>query len=366
MVRIVSLFLLALTFAGCKRNHEIIKPQRKTLMEAIYASGFVVARDEYQVFAQAEGYLSAKLVNDGDIVRQGDPLFIIEADQQSARYRIARENYDMALANHGKSSPVLKELMAAVDVAKTKMEFDSLNFVRYTNLLRSNATTRADYDRMKLQFDNSKNEYILQKSRLGKTQNQLYIELQNAKSQLQIAGDESGRYTVRSQIAGRVFKTMKERGELVRRNEAVAIVGMDDAFYLQLNVDELDVQRLKLGQRVLAKIDAYPGKVFEGRVSKIYPMINKQQQSIRVDADLAAPLPGNFSGLALEANIVIQEKQDALVIPKAVLLPGDSLNIKTEDGIKKIKIIRGIETLDEVEIAEGLDSAESLIVENKP
>jgi HlyD family secretion protein len=271
----------------------------------------------------------------------------------------------MALANLGKSSPVLKELMAAVDAAKTKMEFDSLNFVRYTNLLKSNATTRAEYDRMKLQFDNSKNEYILQKSRLGKTQNQLYIELQNAKSQLQIAGDESGRYTVRSQIAGRVFKTMKERGELVRRNEVVAIVGMDDAFYLQLNVDELDVQRLKLGQRVLAKIDAYPGKFFEGRVSKIYPMINKQQQSIRVDADLAAPLPGNFSGLALEANIVIQEKQNALVIPKAVLLPGDSLNIKTEDGIKKIKIIRGIETLDEVEIAEGLDSAEYLIVQNK-
>ena len=137
-------------------------------MEAIYASGFAVARDEYQVFAQAEGYLSAKLVMDGDTVRRGDPLFIIEADQQSARYRIARENYDMALANYEKGSPVLSELMAAVDAARTKMQFDSLNFVRYSNLLKSNATTRADYDRMKLQFDNSKNEYTLQKSRLKK------------------------------------------------------------------------------------------------------------------------------------------------------------------------------------------------------
>jgi multidrug resistance efflux pump len=334
-------------------------------MEAIYASGFVVARDEYQVFAQAEGYLSAKIVFDGDTVRRGDALFIIEADQQSARYKLARENYDMALANSGKGSPILKELMAAVDVAKTKMQFDSLNFVRYSNLLKSNATTRADYDRMKLQFDNSRNEYILQKSRLSKTQNQLFLELQNAKSQLQIAGDESGRYTIRSQINGRVFKTMKERGELVRRNEAVAIVGMDNAFYLQLNVDELDVQRLQIGQLVLAKIDAYPGRVFQARVSKIYPMMNKQQQSIRVDADLTTSLPGNFSGLALEANIVIRQKEDALVIPKAALLPGDSLNIKTDDGIRKIKVVRGIETLDEVEIAEGLDSTESLIVENK-
>jgi HlyD family secretion protein len=94
-------------------------------------------------------------------------------------------------------------------------------------------------------------------------------------------------------------------------------------------------------------------------------MINKQQQSIRVDADLTAPLPGNFSGLALEANIVIRRKEDALVIPKALLLPGDSLNVKTKEGVKKIKIVRGIETLDEVEIAGGLDSAESLIVQKK-
>jgi len=365
MIRIVLPIVLIFSATACQRNQDVIKPQRKPLMEAIYASGFAVARDEYQVFAQAEGYLSAKLVMDGDTVRRGDPLFIIEGDQQSARYRIARENYDMALANSRKGSPVLSELTAAVDAARTKMQYDSLNFVRYTNLLKSNATTRADHDRMKLQFDNSKNEYTLQKSRLNKTQNQLYTELQNAKSQLQIAGDESGRYTVRSQINGRVFKTMKERGELVRRNEAVAIVGMDNAFYLQLNVDELDVQRLKVGQEVLAKIDAYPGKVFDGRVTKIYPMINKQQQSIRVDADLTAPLPGNFSGLALEANIVIRRKEDALVIPKALLLPGDSLNVKTKKGVKKIKIIRGIETLDEVEIAGGLDSAESLIVQKK-
>lgn len=365
MDRILLSLLLIISLTACQRNQDTIKPQRKPLMEAIYASGFVVARDEYQVFSQAEGYLSTKLVIDGDTVRRGDPLFIIEADQQSARYRIARENYDRASANYGKGSPVVNELIAAVDAARSKMQFDSLNFVRYSNLLKSNATTRSDYDRMKLQFDNSKNELILQKSRLDKTRTQLYTEVQNAKNQLQIAGDESGRYTVRSQINGRVFKTMKERGELVRRNEAIAIVGMDDAFYLQLNVDELDVQRLKIGQEVLAKIDAYPGKIFSGRVTKIYPMINKQQQSIRVDADLTAPLPGNFSGLALEANIVVRAKEDALVIPKAALLPGDSLNVKTEDGVKKIKVTRGIETLDEVEITDGLDSTESLIVQNK-
>jgi len=361
----VLVIFILLCAVGCQRSGKTFTPERKHLMEAIYASGFVVARDEYQVFSQAEGSLSEKLVTDGDSVKKGDPLFIIEGDQQSARYGLAKENYEMAAANYKKDSPILAELQAALETSRTKMQFDSLNFVRYNNLLKSNATTRSEYDRMKLLFDNSKNEYALQKSRLEKTRNQLYIELQNSKSQLQIAGDESGRYVVKSQIDGKVFKTMKEKGELVRRNEAVAIVGMDDAFYLQLNVDELDVRRVKVGLEVLAKIDAYPGSIFRARVTKIYPMINKQQQSIRVDADLADPLPGNFSGLALEANIVIRQKNDALVIPKAALLPGDSLEIETTDGVKKIKIVKGIETLDEVEIAGGLDSAETLVVQRK-
>lgn len=355
-------FLFFLPILACQNNHEFLKPQVKPLVEAVYASGFVVAKDEYEVFSQAEGYLSEKLVMDGEEVRRGDPLFVIESDQQSSRSRLAKENYDMAMSNYGQNSPVLEELKSAIQTSRTKMQFDSLNYVRYSNLLRSNATTRSEYDRMKLLFDNSRNEYALQKSRYEKTRNQLYIEVQNAKSQLQIASNESGRYTIRSQVDGKVFKTMKEKGELVKRNEAVAVIGKDSLFYLELNVDELDVQRVRPGQDVIVKIDAYPDRIFHARVSKIYPMINKQQQSIRVDADFTELLPGGFSGLALEANIVIRQKEKALVIPKAVLLPGDSLIIKTAEGIRKIKVVRGIETMDEVEIAEGLDSVGSFIV----
>jgi HlyD family secretion protein len=354
---LLYLSLLTIILSSCKNSQEEIKPQVKPLMEAVYASGFVVAKDEYEVFSQAEGYLSEKLVMDGEEVKKGDPLFIIEADQQSSRYNLAKENYEMAIRNVGTDSPVLDELRASIETSKTKMQFDSLNFVRYTNLLKSNATTRSEFDRIKLLYDNSKNEYGLQKSRYKKIKDQLYIELQNAKSQLQIAGDESGRYTVRSQVDGMVFKTMKEKGELVRRNEAVAVVGKENVFYLQLSVDELDVQRVKLGQKVFVKIDAYPNKIFKASVSKVYPLINKQLQSIRVVADLDEPLPGGFSGLALEANIVVRQKENALVIPKTVLLPGDSINIKTDDGVKKVKVEIGIETMDEVEITSGLDSA---------
>jgi hypothetical protein len=109
------------------------------------------------------------------------------------------------------------------------------------------------------------------------------------------------------------------------------------------------------------KIDAYPGRTFNAVVDKVYPMINRQQQSVKVDAMLTDPMQGWFSGLALEANIIIREKQDALVISKTMLLPGDSVLIETGGGRKKVKVEKGIETLDEVEIVNGLDTTNRLV-----
>jgi multidrug efflux pump subunit AcrA (membrane-fusion protein) len=194
--------------------------------------------------------------------------------------------------------------------------------------------------------------------------NQLYLELKNAENQLGIASDESKQYTIRSQMDGMIFRTSKELGEMIRRGEVIAVVGQKDGFYLELNVDELDVNKVKVGQKVLVKIDAYPDKTFTAKVSQIFPMINKQQQSVKVDAKLDESLPGWFSGLALEANIIIEEKEKAIVIPKSLLLPGDSVLIETENGKQKVKVQRGIETLDEVEIIKGLDSTNRLIVSN--
>lgn len=359
-----SFYLLAFTaavFTACGGKDEGVKPTVKPLVEAVYASGFVVSKDEYQIFPQVEGTVAEKLVEEGDAVKKGEALYIIESGQQSARYSIARENFDLASRNFRDNSPVLQELKAGRESAKTKLAFDSANFVRYSNLLKKNATSQGEYDRIKLLYENSKNDYLLQNSRYAKTKNQLQLEFLNAKSQLAIAGDESGRYTVRSEVDGLVFMTAKEKGELIRRSEMLAVVGKKDAYYLQLDVDELDIQRVKVGQEVLVKIDAYPGKVFNATIEKVFPMVDRRQQSVRADASLKDPLPGWFSGLALEANIIIHKKDQAIVIPKTKLLPGDSVNIQTDDGPKKVKVTRGAETLDEVEIVEGLDTSKFLV-----
>ncbi|HNV28540.1 MAG TPA: efflux RND transporter periplasmic adaptor subunit [Cyclobacteriaceae bacterium] len=351
--------LLILILSGCSKSTRTIQPSVKPLMEAVYASGFVVSEQEYQVFSQADGTLKQVVVKEGEEVKRGQPIVIVESVQQSTRYTMAKESYEQAVKN---KVPVMAELDATLQSARSKMQFDSINFVRYGNLLRSNATSRVDYDRAEIQYKNSRNDFLTIKNRLIKTQNDLDLAIQNSYNQLKISEEESANYILRSDIDGMVFKIMKEKGELVRRSEVVAVVGMPDNFYLKLTVDELDIQRVKEGQEVAVKIDAYPDKIYRGSVSKVYPLVDTRQQSLRVDVILMEKLPGLFSGLAVEANIIIRQKENALVIPKQSILPGDSVLISTSAGEKKVKIMRGIETLDETEVISGLDVDSKLIV----
>jgi multidrug resistance efflux pump len=360
----IRFMVLAGALFACGGRTNQNNPQQKQLMEAVYASGFVVSKNEYQVFAQAEGYIVGAVPPEGTEVKKGDVIFLLESQQQNARYRMAKEAYDMASHNYRNGSPVLSELDAAIRSATTKVRYDSNNFVRYNNLVKQNATSRADYDRMKLVLENSRNDLLLCRSRYDKVKNQLFLELKNAENQWKIASEESGRYSVRSEINGRVYKTLKEKGELVRRNEAVAVLGSGDSFYARLSVDEMDIRKVKEGQDIVLKIDAFGDQVFQATVSKVHPLVDSRDQSLRVDADFTKPLIGGFSGLAVEANIVIQKKERALVIPKSLLLSGDSVFIQTKDGNRKVKIKKGIETLDEVEVLEGLTAENVLLVKN--
>lgn len=353
--------VLLLFSGGCKKGGETIRPEIKPLTEAVYASGHVVSDQEYQVFAQTDGILKEKQVEEGKPVDIGQVLFVLESPQQTAKLQLAQEAYDIASKNYQNQGPALREARSALDAAQAKLSFDEANYKRYQDLFQNRATSRSELEKFKLAYENSQSEFQAAKSRFDKLKNQLALDLQTAETNLKVAKDETSRSEVKSQIEGVLLKTLKEPGEYVKKGEVIGIVGQLSSFYLQLAVDELDVNRVKTGQVALVKIDAYPNKIFKARISKIYPIVDQRDQSLRVDAQLSDTLPGYYSGLALEANIIIRQKDEALVIPRTVVLPGDSVEIKTDGKEQKIKIKKGLETLSEVEVLAGLDKDSEIV-----
>ena len=109
------------------------------------------------------------------------------------------------------------------------------------------------------------------------------------------------------------------------------------------------VKKVK-NQEVLITLDAYTGKVLEGKVSKIYPKKDERNQTFKVEAIFVNPPEVLYPGLSGEANIIISKKENVLTIPRNYLI--NSNQVKTADGLITINI--GLQNMEFVEVIDGI------------
>lgn len=350
---------VAATLIQACNGEKTVNPVEKKLVEAVYASGKLIPANDYKIYALVDGTVTQRPVTEGDSISIGQLLFTIDNTTQQAQTATAGTAFSLAKENYGDNSPVLLDLKAQLASLQIKLADDSLNFVRQKLLLAQKSTTQVEYDKAKLRFETSHNDLRAATDRYAKTRNQLKLDYENAKNQLSINNQLSNYYDIKSSINGLVYELYKKPGEVVRRYEPVAAVGNKGSFYMQLWVDEQDIGKIQLGQEVAVSMDLYKGQTFKAKITKVYPVLNEQNQSIRVDAEfINAPL-GLIANAIVEANIIVGQKDKVLTLPKQYIT-GDSVKLKGQD--KYVHIKKGLESTDEVEITEGLTHDSEVVI----
>ncbi|RAU82767.1 efflux RND transporter periplasmic adaptor subunit [Pontibacter arcticus] len=348
------LFILAL--AACSKKQETTQAAVMDISESVYASGVIKSKNQYTVFPMVSGILQQVLVTEGDEVKKGDPLMLIEneaARLSTENARIAAE-YARLDANREK----LNELQAAIELAESSKRNDSLLLVRQRNLWAEKIGTRVELEQRELAYKNAVTAHRSAILRYNDLKKQLDFTAQQARKNLQISQSQSDEYTIKSEMDGKIYNILKERGELVNLQTAVALVGDATEFILELQVDEYDIARVKPGQQVLLNLDSYKGKVFEAKVYKVNPAMNERTRSFTVEASFVTRPPVLFPNLTTEANIIIRTKKNALTIPREYLL--DSSYVLTEND-EKIKVKTGLKDYRKVEILDGLTKEQVLV-----
>lgn len=358
MNRIIQGFLLtgALFFwYSCGTKVETTSAKYRDLTEAVYASGNLYPVDEYRLFANTEGTLIKRFVNPGDTLRIGTALFMIDRIVDLSRMKAASKALELADNNAGENSPVLAELRSALNSSLEKYRQDSTNHARFKALYKKDAISLQSLEQAKLSFELSKNEWQARKQAYLRTKHQMLVERSNAQSNYEATLQSYDEHAPVSRIKGMVYDVLKEEGESVHRGELLAILGSADSMIIRLQVDELDIQKVRLGQEVLVRFDIEQDRMYPARITHIYPKLNKADQSFRVEAAFDKQGPRGYYGLTLEANIVIQKKKHILCIPRELLMPGDSVLVLSEKKEQKIKIKTGSMDWDFVEVLEGID-----------
>ncbi len=180
-----------------------------------------------------------------------------------------------------------------------------------------------------------------------------------SKKNLKIAGSQLSDFTVRSEIDGLVFNIVRHKGEIVNPQSAVAVVGNAQKYVMELKVDEYDITKIKTGQEVIVRLDSYQDQVFEGEITTIMPIMNDKTRSFIVEAGFKKVPPVLYPNLSLEANIIINRKQNVLTIPASYLKSDNS--VLQSDG-SYVQVKTGLTDYKIVEITSGLDTSSQIIL----
>jgi len=151
---------------------------------------------------------------------------------------------------------------------------------------------------------------------------------------------------VRAPFSGDLGVRKVEVGQYL--TAGTAIVSLTDLSELWANftVTEKDSGNLKVGQPVRLKVDAYPGRTFDAKITTIEPQISTDTRNIRVQATISNPEKILKPGMFVTTTVVLPDKPAVVTVPETAVdytLYGDSVLLiteKTEDGKTSLNAVR--------------------------
>lgn len=358
MKNVILILVFSFALISCGKKINETKPIRKDVTETVFASGTLEPDNKYNLIAQSEGYITDLKFNNGDEVKEGQVLAVIDNKTNSINASSTEILTAIAAQNASNEGPTLKQAQANLKLLEEKFEQDSLQLSRYKNLIESNSVSKLELENVKLAFENSKTNYINagQNFKLLKQQTEQQLILQ--KAQRDVSGVNNDNNIVKAVLSGKIYKKIKEKGEYVRRGDVIAVIGNSGALYARLTIDENNISKIKLGQEVIVQLNVDKEKTYQAELSEIIPSFDETTQSFICKARFKEEISFNISGTQLQANIVIDNKKNALVIPKIYLGYGNIVKVKDKgDVIIKPGFVSG----EWVEVLSGLDESSIII-----
>lgn len=342
-------FALGLLFFSCGSSEEKIFPTRENISESVYASGLIKARYQYQAYANANGIVQEIFVDEGDTVEVGTPILSIS----NAATILNRESAELnrAYADRKANQTRLKDLEMSIEYSKTKYQNDSLLLERQKRLRDQGIGTKVELEQRQLAFDNSKTSFETSKLRYQDLKREIDYNERSASKNLAITQALESDLVLKSEVNGRAYAILKEKGEMVNAQTPLAVLGSADEYILEMQVDEYDIVKISRGQRIMISMDSYRGETFEGVVSKVNPIMDEQSKSFTVEGIFLEEPKVLYPNLTLEANIIIQSKEDVLTLPRTYIINDQYVINSNRDTIP---VQLGIKDYQKAEILQGI------------
>jgi multidrug efflux pump subunit AcrA (membrane-fusion protein) len=357
MKKIIAIICLIFLFS-CN-NKEEIQPINQNIKELVFASGQLEWDDSYSLTAQTDGVLQNATFEVGHTVLKGKVIATINNEINTINAEIAQEQIVISNQNISSNAPALLQLEQNILFAESKFLQDKKQAERYERLNQQNIGSKVEYENAQLNAKNSLSNLNSLKKQYKVIQQQAKQQQISTKGQLQSNQILKKYNSIVVTESGTIIKKHKTNGDYVKKGEVIATIANARKVEAVLNIDENSIGKVKLGQTVFIQLNTNKNTTYNGKITEILSAFDEQSQSFICKVNFDKPFENSLFGTQLEANILVGEKKNALLVPRDYVGFGNKVNVKGKDEYVIIK--PGIISTEYVEVLEGIDKNDVIL-----
>ena len=293
---------------------EVAQASRQDIAASYAGSASLAAPEETDVVAKTTGVLLQLNTEEGQTVKAGQLL--AQIDPERTRLEVAR------------ASAALKKLEAEADRAKELFDRKLIAADAYEKLRYDVATQKAAVDLAKLELSYTR---------------------------------------IEAPISGVISQRMVKRGNLIQLNQPLFHIVNTERLEAVLNVPERELATMNADLPVRMRVDAIPGRDFEGIVSRVSPVVDAGTGTVRVTTEFkssGALRPGMFGRI----EVIYDRRDDVLTVPRTALLEGEGEDavFAVRDGeAVRLPVHLGYIDGSVAEIRDGLNEGDTVVTTGK-
>ena len=370
---------------------------RQRLTQTIALTGALAAIREEEVTSPAQGVVAESNFEYGQQVEAGQILVELDASRIETQFRSAQAAHIKALARYRqfenwdsnievvRSRRALNRLRRDLETQNNQAEQAELLFEK--GVIPARERDSANQRLANLQADyaiaNQDLENILARGKSDDFE-VARLELENAESALRVLEETLEKATIRSPVSGVILPPADSRakrlvkGSSVNPGDLLVTIGELTGLSITSQVDEVDVVKVEMGQRVVVKGDAFPEIQLDGVIDHVSSQARVGQMGLgsaapmfdvraRVEELSPEELEQLRLGMSADLDVAVYDEPNALMLPlEAVEVgsSGDFVYVKDPetDAIERVRIRTGLTTFNAVQVLDGLEEGDQVLL----
>jgi HlyD family secretion protein len=305
---LLALIVISFLNIGCSGGSGESRNGREQVIPAIEAvqakygslplterlSGVVKAKNQVEIYPEISAVISAVHVQNGDEVKEDQPLISLRDKEFRERLKQAQASYQIAKAQASQAQAKLDEIKSELKRARA--------------LADKNLTSDADLESIETQAVSAEADLDLANARV-----------QQALATVSEREEAFSKTVIRAPVAGTVGNRNAEVGMNVSTSTRLFTLGQLDSVRVEVVLTDRMLNYMEAGQRTEIRAANLPSGILDASLSRISPFLHPITHSTDAEIDLANPGHRLKSGMFVTVDIYYGESEQATLVPLSAL-----------------------------------------------